>query len=110
MRAATGENDVVASDVLIEQAQENCMEQFRGMAMLAQQGNEHAIARLKAELDADSKLWEECGDLAKIAETTWINLITKQNFILQEALTRTVVRMKDELTGPAPSALETPLV
>ena len=70
----------------------------------ARAGDASAIPPLRAELDAPG-LWTGPGDLAAVAEASWIALITSEA-AFAEALTRRAATMRVEIEGASPTPLE----
>jgi hypothetical protein len=71
----------------------------------ARQGDDEALSALRALLDGTPGLWEQVGDLARLAEQSWIALIAGPDPLLREALERRVEALQVEIAGPDPSPL-----
>jgi hypothetical protein len=76
----------------------------------ANQGEEGALARLHSFLDSHPEVWETVGNLAKVAERYWIDLVVGQEFLASESVTRYVEKLRADLLGPEPTRMERVLV
>src|SRR5262249_16221311 len=76
----------------------------------ANQGERLAIDRLKQFLDLNPHIWEKAGDLTAVAERAWLERIVGQDQFMAESVRRCRARLKDDLKGPEPTALEAVLV
>jgi hypothetical protein len=72
----------------------------------AEQGDYSVLAKLRAALDGDARLWAHYGDLAMQAIGSLIQLAAWPNLLLAESLLRKVQALKEELAGESPSALD----
>jgi hypothetical protein len=72
----------------------------------AEQGDYSVLAKLRAALDGDRRLWDHYGDLGAQATGALIKLAAGPNVLLAESLLRKLTALKDELAGPSPSALD----
>ena len=83
---------------------------INALLRLADQGDERAIARLRAVSDgAMPELWRELGDPARMARVHVVNKIAGQNELVGEAVAREVGRLRRAWVGDHPSPLETAL-
>jgi hypothetical protein len=76
----------------------------------ANRGDDEALAQLRAFLDIHPEIWETVGDLAKLAEQYWIDLVVDQEFLAIESVTRYVEKLRADLLGPEPTRMERVLV
>jgi hypothetical protein len=76
----------------------------------ANQGEEGALARLHSFLDSHPEVWETVGNLAKLAERYWIDLVVGQEFLAIESVRRYVEKLRADLLGPEPTRMERVLV
>ena len=72
----------------------------------ANSGDAAAMARLRQLLDEYPRLWLVQGDLSRFAEIKMIQHVMGQDQALGECLQRYVDYLRQELTGPSPTALE----
>jgi hypothetical protein len=61
---------------------------------------------LRIALDANPWAWQSYGDLVRIVEQSWIELMAADDLHLRESLLRQVADLKKELSGPTPTAIE----
>ncbi len=76
----------------------------------ANSGELTAIAELRTFLNENPHIWRRLGDMGAHAENYWINLISSQNRLLVESVTRETERMRQDLLGESSSAVEKLLV
>jgi hypothetical protein len=77
----------------------------------AERGDRSALPALEMLLDATPEVWRAYGDLARVAEDAWVELVAGPNLLLKESLRRKLIEMKSELlSGAAASPLEHLLV
>lgn len=72
----------------------------------ATQGDRAALPALRRLLDAAPALWRHAGDVARVAEAAWVDLIAGRDLLVRESLTRSVAALKAELAGPSAPPLE----
>jgi hypothetical protein len=72
----------------------------------ANAGDQQALASLREFLDEHPEIEEHVGDLAALAETSWIELLVGNNALHREAVKRQLFQLKDSLTGSHSSTLE----
>lgn len=65
----------------------------------ANAGDQKALSILRIYLDRQPQIWNEIGDIAKIAEKAWITLIANGNTLAQESLKKKLVAFKQEILG-----------
>ncbi|MEQ8856825.1 hypothetical protein [Gimesia sp.] len=65
----------------------------------ANAGDRKALSKLRKFLDQQPQIWNEVGDIAKIAETAWIKLIAKGDTLAQESLKRKLAALNQEILG-----------
>jgi hypothetical protein len=75
----------------------------------ADQGDERAIATLRAVSDATPALWRDFGDLARQARVQLVRRIAGENAFVGEAVAQEVGRLRRAWAGDNPSPLETAL-
>ena len=83
---------------------------FHQLVARANGGDPDALRRLRCFLDKNPCLWERAGDLAAIAEAAWVALIAGSNQLVAESAKRRVARLKKDLAGDDPTAIERVLV
>jgi hypothetical protein len=81
------------------------LEHLRQLAERAQRG-EDVLLELRGILDACPEIWQRNGDLARLAEASWLNLVAGDDLLLRESLGRQLEALKAELAGAQPSILE----
>ena len=72
----------------------------------AEKGDQAVLPQLREALDADPRLWEGPGDLARVAEHCWLVLTYPTNLWLREAARKKLEAMRRELAGPSAGPLE----
>jgi hypothetical protein len=72
----------------------------------AEQGDRTVLPALRRLLDAMPALGRHAGDVARVAEAAWVDLIAGNSLLARESLTRSVAALKAELTGLAAPPLE----
>jgi hypothetical protein len=86
-------------------------ERMRRLLERAEGGDRSAMPALELLLDATPEVWRTYGDLARVAEDAWVELVAGPNLLLKESLRRKLAELKSELlSGPAASPLERLLV
>ena len=86
-------------------------ERMRRVLERAERGDRSALPALEMLLDATPEVWRAYGDLARVAEDAWVELVAGPNLLLEESLRRKVAELKsDVLSDPAASPLERLLV
>ncbi|QDU01958.1 hypothetical protein V6x_16410 [Gimesia chilikensis] len=65
----------------------------------ANAGNLDALRLLRKFLDQQPQIWDEVGDVAKIAEKAWITLIANGDTLIQESLQKKLAALKQEIQG-----------
>ena len=79
---------------------------FRQLVERANQGEPEALIRLRKFLDVNPSIWEQAGDLTTVAERAWTERIAGADRLAAESVKRRIARLKADLTGPHPTALE----
>jgi hypothetical protein len=69
-------------------------ERLRWLMARAEQGDATVLPELRAALNANPRAWQESGDLARIAEESWIRLAAGDDLRLRESLARRVAELK----------------
>jgi hypothetical protein len=72
----------------------------------AAKGDATVLPQLGRLLDESPELWQGYGDLALQARSSWIQLASGPNLLLDECLTREAAELRKELVGDSPSSLE----
>ena len=72
----------------------------------ANAGDQQALAALRRFLDEHPEVEEHVGDLARLAEATWVELLVGKDALSGEAVKRQLSQLKDGLAGSRPSAVE----
>ena len=86
-------------------------EQMRLLLERAESGDRSVLPTLEMLLDATPEIWRAYGDLARVAEDAWVELVAGPNLLLKESLRRKLAELKSELlSGRAASPLEGLLV
>jgi hypothetical protein len=83
---------------------------FEQLVRRANAGDAEALARLRHFLDRNPDLCERFGDLTAYAERLWTGLMAGDDQLVRESVKRHLARLKAELAGPSPTALEKLLV
>lgn len=65
----------------------------------ANAGDQQALTLLRKFLDQKPQIWNEVGDISKIAETAWIKLIAKGDTLTQESLKRKLAALHQKILG-----------
>ncbi|HAH47570.1 MAG TPA: hypothetical protein DCM07_22450 [Planctomycetaceae bacterium] len=65
----------------------------------ANAGDQNALRLLRKFLDLQPQIWNEVGDVAKIAEKAWITLITNGDSLIQESLQKKLAVLNQEILG-----------
>jgi hypothetical protein len=76
----------------------------------ANAGDREALAELRLLLDTHPEIWRTMGDLSRLAELAWIDLVAAGNLLTAESVKRKIQDLKSDLSGPSPDMLETLLV
>ena len=79
---------------------------IRELADRANSGNEQALAHLRRLLNVCPEIWEHAGNLARHAESAWLDLIAGTDHLMLESTKRHIAKMKDDLLGPHPTPME----
>ena len=86
-------------------------ERMRLLLERAERGDRSVLPALEMLLDAKPEIWRTYGDLARVAEDAWVELVSGPNLLLKESLRRKLAELKSELlSGPSASPLEQLLV
>jgi len=84
--------------------------ELQALVQRANRGDKAALADLRSMLDRHPEVWRTCGDLSRLAEQTWIDLLAGQEALGDESIKRHVQGLKADLLGPHPTAIERLLV
>jgi hypothetical protein len=90
--------------------EQGAIDHLRQLVQRANEGDDLALAQLRAFLDAHPQLWQHYGDVARQARAAWTQLIAGQDSLLKEAVERRAQQVREEVGGPEPSPLERLLV
>ena len=86
-------------------------ERMRLLLERAESGDRSVLPALEMLLDATPEVWRAYGDLARVAEDAWVELVAGPNLLLNESLRRKLAELKsDVLSDPTASPLERLLV
>jgi hypothetical protein len=77
-----------------------------GLVARANTGDPGAVAGLRAFLDANPDLWRRIGDLGGHAEAAWAGLVARGDRLIAESVRREADRLRAELLGERPTAVE----
>jgi hypothetical protein len=76
----------------------------------ANTGDRQALTELRHFMDRHPEIEESVGDLARMAESAWLDLLVGQNKLARESVQRLLVKLKRDLAGQHPTDLEKLLV
>jgi hypothetical protein len=76
------------------------------LARKANEGDRQALADLRLFLDGHPEVEAHVGDLARLAEAAWVELLVGKDALTGEAVKRQLTQLKDGLAGSRPSAVE----
>jgi hypothetical protein len=94
----------VATEEQLEHENDS-LARLKELVHLAQQGDYSVLDELREALDANEAVWQQVGDLAQQSQAAWLQLLSQQNLLLHEAVSRKLESMRAELTGDHPSPL-----
>ena len=86
---------------------ESFAELFNRARRRANRGDERARDSLKKYLDGHPDVIERFGNLARVAEETLIDAASGNDWFMQESVRRHAANLRENLSGPSPSVLET---
>ena len=86
------------------------LEQLHAIVRRAQAGDRTALPDLRKALDEHPEYFDHAGDLAFMAQHTWLDLLSGTDLFLRETVERKLQEMRVELAGTNPSPLEKLLV
>ena len=72
----------------------------------ANAGDRKALELLRRFLDENPRVWQHLGDLARTAEHAWVQMISNGDKLAAESIHRQLNKLKEDLVGEAPSAVE----
>jgi len=75
----------------------------------ANRGDRASLADLRGFLDANPEVWRTCGDLGRLAERAWLELLAA-GALGTEAVKRHVEQLRADLAGPSATPIERLLV
>jgi len=79
---------------------------LRVLVEQANQGDQAALAELRRFLDVHPEIWQTCGDLGRVAERAWLDVLVGNDTLARASAQRHLGAMKAELIGPRPTSLE----
>ena len=82
------------------------LDEVQALMDRARGGEPGADLKLRALLDEHPEVWRQVGDMAKLAENAWVELIGGPDVGLKESVTRKAAELRAELYGASPSPLE----
>jgi hypothetical protein len=88
---------------------QSVLTELRALSDQAKRGNALALARLRALLDEHPEVWQHAGDLEKIVARAWLELLGDDP-LTTAAVRRRAEKLRSELEGESPTALESLLV
>lgn len=65
----------------------------------ANAGDRKALSTLRKFLDQQPQIWNEVGDITKIAERAWVKLIAKGDTLAEESLKKKLAALNQEILG-----------
>lgn len=87
--------------------QERLRRRLEELAKAANSDDPKALAELRAFLDDHPEVEETVGDLARLAEEAWLDLLAGKDALTKECSRRRLQATKRRLAGPGSSTLET---
>jgi hypothetical protein len=84
--------------------------ELRELVARAQGGDPSVLPRVRELLEAHPEVVEYVGDVTRLAESVWIELVAAGSPVAMEAVKRQAERLRSELRGARPSTLEKLLV
>ena len=86
------------------------LDRLGGVVRRAQAGDRTALPDLRKALDEHPEYFDHAGDLALMAQHTWLDLLSGTDLFIRETVERKLAEMRIELAGASPSPLEKLLV
>lgn len=83
---------------------------LQGLVQRANAGDRQAVTDLRQALDEHPEIWQSCGNLSKMAERAWLELIGGDQVLSVESIKRSLKELKADLLGPHPTVIERVLV
>jgi hypothetical protein len=80
-------------------------EELRVLVDQANRGEKQALSRLRWVLDRHPEIWQTLGDLGKVAEAAWTELLVKDDVLSRESVRRYLSQLKAELIDTQPTPL-----
>lgn len=81
-------------------------QQLEFLTQKANSGDQKALTELRQFLDEHPEVEEHVGDLARLAEAHWVDLLVGTDSLTREAVKRQLAQLKEGLTGQRPSPVE----
>jgi hypothetical protein len=103
-------NNTMGKQTHTEKVSQLTPEQIQAILDRAQQGDRTVLPELEQVLDQYPAIWQKTGDLAAQVLAAWVKLLAGSDLVLEESLRRTLLELRIELEGDAPSPLEKVLV
>ena len=85
---------------------ENDWKRLRDMMQRANDGEQKAIDELRQFLNDNHEVSGVLGNLCRMAEKAWIELLSNRGAVVAEAITRQMAQTRADLVGDSPSAIE----
>lgn len=82
------------------------LQELQEIVRKANAGDQRALSQLRQFLDRNPGVWRHVGDLARVAQTAWISLISGGDTLSAEAVRRQLRELRQDLLGDAPNAVE----
>jgi hypothetical protein len=76
----------------------------------ANRGDQKAIRRLRQFLDKYPQVWQHLGNLARVSERAWIDLISGGDVLAAESVRRHLAHVRQQLVGETSNVVEQLLV
>jgi hypothetical protein len=108
--AANGENNVTQTHQPEKQALPMEPREIHALLERSQKGDKTALPALRELLQSPRYVDMLGGDLAYQAQRSFVEAAAGDNLVLQEALTRKLELLRNELAGPSPTPVEKLLV
>jgi hypothetical protein len=80
--------------------------ELRAIVTRAEEGDRSALPALRKALDEHPEYFRRAGDLALMAQESWLTMAAGTNLYARETIERKLAAMRRELAGPHPSPLE----
>ena len=88
----------------------DALARIRDLLQRAEAGDQTVLPDLRCVLDTHPQLWQHLGDLARQAESAWLDRVAGANLLLRESVSRKQAELKAQLGDSSGSPLEKLLV